>query len=255
MKPMWFLSLFLWAAVCRAAAEGQREPAGVVGDTTAGGSSSVPADTTGIPPAAEATPDTSQKQPVQAVLSLGYSKGTYVLSMGPSFDFGAYAPEFHFLPVTFLESDPYNEGKWNISWSALVPLGLGAIVSVFHSPEFPAVVQEILGAVLLGPVVLLNSQHHLVLVGPTGLIESGQLRLTAFVGCRTDCYSRAVTWVRWTPIAGVQQGFNLSGGDDTSAANWLSIYGGIESPVDFSSGRHSMPSTLFLGLRYGWKIQ
>jgi hypothetical protein len=175
--------------------------------------------------------------------------------VGLSFDLGVYTPESQFLPVAYLESDPYNDGKWNISWSALVPLGLTAIISVFHYPEFPPVVQDILGAALMGPVVLLNSQHHLVLVGPSGLIASGRLSLTAFAGCRTDCYSRDVTWVRWTPMAGIQQGFRLSAGDDPAIAEWLSVYGGIESPVDFSGGPHSLPSTLFVGLRYGWKIQ
>jgi len=184
-----------------------------------------------------------------AIVTFGYSTDTYVPAIGLGTQFGAYSPEL-FLPVTVLVRDPYNGNKWNISWSALVPFGTAMVISVFHPQDVGPGVQRVLIYALFAPVLALNSQHHLVLVGPKGLVESDHLRLTAFVGCRTDCYSRDITWVRWTPMAGLQQGFNLTGMSEMSSAKWIVLSGGIEAPVDFSSGVHSMPSLVFINLKY-----
>jgi len=207
-----------------------------------------------IPIATQDTADSSADSLQFAFASFGYSTDTYVPATGLGTQIGAYFPEV-FLPVTVLGRDPYNGNKWNISWSALVPIGTAMVISVFHPQDVGPGVQKVLIYALLAPVLAANSQHHLVLVGPRGLVESDQFRLTAFVGCRTDCYTRDITWVRWTPMAGLQQGLNLTGESEMSSTKWLVLSGGIEAPVDFSSGVHSMPSLLFINLKYYFPIK
>ena len=103
---------------------------------------------------------------------------------------------------------------------------------------------------LLAPALLLNSQHHLVIIGPGGLSEATHSRLTAFAGFRMDCYSRDVTWARLSPMAGIQHAFNLTGSSDGNASNWLALSAGIEAPVDFEAVAHSIPPRSFVGVKY-----
>ncbi len=210
--------------------------------------------TSEVLPDSSATDSSAEIRPDFMVLGMGYSKDTYVPSFGPAAQVGVYSLEL-FLPVTYLPRDPYNGNQWNISWSALVPLGTAMIISVFHPQDVGPGVQKVLVYALMAPVLVANSQHHFVLVGPKGMVESAQYRLTAVVGCRTDCYSREVTWVRWTPIVGLQHALLLTGEGEEGASKWLALCGGIEAPVDFTGGPHSKPSTWFIGLKYYTRLR
>ena len=209
-------------------------------DSTAGSAAAEP----GVPHdslAATAPADSVDDRVDFGVFSFGYSRDTYVPSIGMCKHFSVYTAEL-FIPLTVLAKDPYNENKWELSWSALVTVG-----AMFVTAPFPD--KSVVRYVLLWPIMFLNSVNNLMIVGPKGLTESDSFWLTVHVGCRTDFYARYFAWIRWTPMAGVQLGFPITRDDATGTAWWLALTGGIEAPIDVVTGPQAMPPRFFVGLK------
>jgi hypothetical protein len=177
-----------------------------------------------------------------------YSRDTYVPSLGFSGTLGLYSGEV-FLPVT-VARDLNNRTRWNVSWWSLLPLGVSVVAGVFHEGEPFLWMRDILTYGIGGPLLLLNSQHHLSLIGPTGLLDSQSFRTSVFAGWRTDCFTRDdVTWVRWSPMVGVQQGLRIARAEETDLTTWLSFSGGVEWPIDGEPGDHTLPSSWFVSAK------
>ena len=194
---------------------------------------------------AQGSRDISTTNPeIVSALSMGYASDTYVPALNIRVQVGTYLPEMC-LPVTVLARDAYNENKASVSWTSAVTLGAIMVAGMMHPEDVPGV-RNVLFYGMVMPLLALNCRHHFVVVGPGGLFNAGAIRLTTFAGWRTDCYSPGITWVRWTPMLGMEQGVNLSDDGGTSTGKWLAIAEGLEAPV----GNHAPPSRLFLSLQY-----
>ncbi len=194
---------------------------------------------------AQPATDTSKcDAPVVASIDLGYAGNTYVPEIAVHQQMGVYIPEVT-LPVTILAKDPYNGNKISVSWAAAIPIGAAMAVGVIHTDDAPGLRNFLMYAIFI-PALALNCQHHVLLAGPGGFVNVGWMRLSIFAGWRTDCYSPDITWLRWTPMAGIQQAFRISDDADETTGKWIAVAAGIERPV----GTQAPPSRLFAGLKY-----
>lgn len=185
-----------------------------------------------------------KEQPNVLALEMGYARDTYVPSLIFGVQFGPYIPECY-LPITVVARDANNEGKPSVSWTAGVSVGALLAAGMIHSDDAPGL-RNVLTYGIVFPLLALNSRHHLVLAGPGGLLEAAGVRLTAFAGSRTDCFSPGITWVRWTPMLGIEQEVKFSDSFGRTTGNWLAISEGVELPV----GDKAPSSRLFMALKY-----
>ena len=194
---------------------------------------------------AQGRSDSTTATPVMvASFAMGYAPNTYIPALNIGAQVGAYLPELC-LPITVIARDAENENKTSISWTSAVTVGAIMCAGVMHPEDVPGL-RTVFFYTVVVPLLALNCQHHLVVVGPNGLLGSSAVRLTAFAGWRTDCYSPGITWVRWTPMVGLQQEVNLSDDGGATTGKWLAIAEGVESPV----GTHAPPTRLQIALQY-----
>ncbi len=197
-----------------------------------------------VVPAQEEPESAKKEQPTVLALEMGYARDTYVPSLTFGVQLGPYIPECY-LPITVVARDANNEGKPSVSWTAGVSVGALLAAGLIHSDDAPGL-RNVLTYGIVFPLLALNSRHHLVLAGPGGLLEAGGVRLTAFAGSRTDCFSPGITWVRWTPMLGLRQEVKFSDNFGRTTGNLLAISEGVELPV----GDKAPPSRLFVALKY-----
>ena len=181
---------------------------------------------------------------VSGALEVTYASETCVPALDMILHLGPYHPEMCF-PVAIVTKDPYNDNKASVSWSAAASLGAIMLAGVMHPEDVPGV-RNFLFYTTIVPLLALNCQHYLTIAGPDGVFESDVISLAIFAGWRTDAYSPGITWMRWTPMAGIQQAIRLPGDDVTTTGKWVAVMGGIERPV----GTQSPPPRLFVSLKY-----
>ena len=140
---------------------------------------------------------------------------------GPLSDY--YSFQWNFVNVGVIPKDPYNENKPSGSMYSLYGfcsmLGIATLAS--DGREWPSVaallpdssltkkVLVTIGYGLIAPIILSNSQHHLILFGYDSS-SSSPLSSSLFLRFQTDYYDqRDVSWLRFEPSLGFELFFDI----------------------------------------------
>ena len=166
------------------------------------------------------------------------------IAFGGGFEntFGLYRIMLPFFSTVIVYKDSNNNNKLSASYTSLFTLAALFAGSVMH-PEDVGEARNTMLYILIVPVVIANSEHHLMLVPAS---ESNPFETSFYINSRADIFEH---WWRYVAGGGIQIGFNLGKNNNPYGGKGFGLQFGFEKAF-MGSGIYNRDWVVYGGLRY-----
>lgn len=178
--------------------------------------------------------------------------------MYPSLSWGRYRLDGPAINVSFVTDDPYNGNKTSFSVVGLCNFGVAALVSVFHSDDVGTTASNVIGAIVLVPMAILNGEHHLRLADIRLGSAGAKTQASAFARTRSEYFlpsdSSGTNWYSFNYGLGAEVRLLGKEREQGHSRFTIGVQSGLQWTHDLagSDPMRNLGRSWFFGLKVGW---